>query len=371
MCFYKDTILLTPSRLYKVSDLTIGNKISIYQNTRTSAYSINSFANSLEPLYKVTFSDGSQLIVSDSHLLPTRTYNSNAAYQLKSIAELRAIVQNPSYTTRDIGYRCCYGVCSLYPSNISNEMLEVRPVDFPFDLQESNLCLLPPYWMGVLAIKGLLEQDEPQVLLTQELKNSMNSKCLGERQHFIIDKPTELESDIYSFRSLFNIRDRSQLSIDLENLGLLYSNPCNRYIHDSYLFTGFNNRLELLRGLIDAGGYINISNGGNISIKVKSEGLMKDIYFLVRSLGGYVYIEVLGNTYRLDIYLRDTPFSLSRFSLNYRPPQTIPIPPKLIKTIEVYSDNDCRAPILNGISEIGYVSKSHIGLDFNLSYIRP
>jgi hypothetical protein len=369
MCFYKDTILLTPSSLYKVSDLAISNKVLIYQNNRTSTYSITKFSNSINPLYKVTFSDGTQLIVSDSHLLPTRIYNSNNNYELKSIEYLRSVVQRSDYYVRDLNYVCCYNSCSINTTSF-NGALEVRAVDFPFELQSNNLCSLPPYWIGVITIKGILEQKEPLIKLTEELKNSMNNRCVGERQHFIIDKPSSLEEEIYSFRSLFNINKRSQLSIDLENLGLLYSNPCYRYIHKSYLFTSFNNRLEILRGIIDSGGYINVHNGGGISIKVKSEKLMKDIYFLVRSLGGYAFIETIGNSYKLDIFLRDNPFSLSKFSINYRPPSTIPIPPKLIKTIEIYSEDDCRAPIVSGISDIGYISQSYIGLDFNLSYIK-
>lgn len=58
----------------------------------------------------------------------------------------------------------------------------------------------------------------------------------------------------------------------------------DRYIPKEYLYNSIENRIELLRGLLDTDGYIDIQ--GHIHYTSKSKKLIDNVIFLVQSLGG-------------------------------------------------------------------------------------
>ena len=77
----------------------------------------------------------------------------------------------------------------------------------------------------------------------------------------------------------------------LRQLGLWGTNCYNKFIPTQYLLSSKEDRLELLRGLMDTDGYFTICKCGNKLKKiagfgVTSEQLVKDIKFLIYSLGG-------------------------------------------------------------------------------------
>jgi phosphate starvation-inducible protein PhoH and related proteins len=122
----------------------------------------------------------------------------------------------------------------------------------------------------------------------------------------------------------------------LYNLGLMYHTAAYKFIPKSYLYTGVENRLNLLRGLMDSDGTIKKSTA-ETSYTTVSEQLAIDIQELVRSLGGECTIytrdrrdeegvvcedHLIQNklvSYELSINLDTNPFFLERKAKYYRP----------------------------------------------------
>lgn len=87
-----------------------------------------------------------------------------------------------------------------------------------------------------------------------------------------------------TYTDVVNVGNNS-IKNDLVKLNLLGSNCYNKFIPKEYLYTSINNRIELLRGLLDTDGTIK-ENTGEIVFTSVSEQLIDDITELVRSLGG-------------------------------------------------------------------------------------
>lgn len=149
---------------------------------------------------------------------------------------------------------------------------------------------------------------------------------------------------------------------DLAKLNLLGCNCYNKFIPKQYLFTSVNNRIELLRGLLDTDGTIK-ENTGEIVFTSVSEQLIDDTTELVRSLGGSarkykrepnkktqilngynVVSRVPIYTLTIRFFNNDfNPFFLSRKAIRFRPTLSLhnkidnikKINPSRIKCIEI------------------------------------
>jgi len=333
---------------------------------RSASFILPTLSNTTEfkSLYRITFSDGSTLKATEDHLLKVKL-GTTSNWSLTSIAEIRDYLLKHPSSISNPGFYCCFGNCKTTSLPNSVHSIEIEPIDYPFNFSPTPLCLLPSYWIGVLTIKGILDKEEPEVVLDGELRELMNQQCQGLKQHRVIVNPNPYEM-IHQFHSDVYVDSRSQLSIDLENLGLLYSNKCNRFIHNSYLFTSSTNRIDLLRGLMDAGGYIDFRDGGVAKLRVFSPLLVENIYLLVRSLGGYVEISKLGSVWTLTIFPPPTlnPFSREGLAINYQPPNISPIPPRYINFIQPETEVLLSTCLTYNSPTALLLSKSLTGLDY-------
>lgn len=77
----------------------------------------------------------------------------------------------------------------------------------------------------------------------------------------------------------------------LQELGLHGKKSVDKFVPDDYLFSGVEDRLELLRGLLDTDGSVRAS-GTDIEYSTSSSQLAEDVVFLARSLGAIVSCNV-------------------------------------------------------------------------------
>lgn len=98
-------------------------------------------------------------------------------------------------------------------------------------------------------------------------------------------KKGESDSEIFEF--LDSDRWGNDIKNDLFNLGLYKCVALNKHIPDIYKYTSIENRLELLRGLMDTDGTIKANNRNSISFTTISERLRDDLIEICRSLGIY------------------------------------------------------------------------------------
>lgn len=75
----------------------------------------------------------------------------------------------------------------------------------------------------------------------------------------------------------------------LDRLNLLYKKSYEKFIPNIYKFSSINQRLELVRGMLDTDG--NVKTNGETIYTTTSKKLAEDLAFVIRSLGGRVFIK--------------------------------------------------------------------------------
>lgn len=122
----------------------------------------------------------------------------------------------------------------------------------------------------------------------------------------------------------------------LKALGLMGKYSHNKYVPHIYKYASIEQRLELLRGLLDTDWYIS-GKDGIIEYSTVSEQLADDVEFLVQSLGGIARRATkplyTGKTaHRINIKLNVCPFHLPRRKDLWSPATKYP-PNRIIKNI--------------------------------------
>lgn len=280
--------VLTPDGWKNILDIRVGDKICHPDGGFSTV--VNTFRPEVKNCYKMTFSDRDSVISSDDHLwLVSSKYGKKNT--IKSTIEL----------SKDLIYK------SNGKFKQNKWYIETPNIEF-------NKKTLPihPYVLGCLIGDGSLF-DTCKI-------HSMDEELI-ERVEKIY--PGKVKLDYYKgFGKCKTYRVNSLLS-KIKELGLHKHNCYNKYIPDIYKFTCKEDRIELLRGLMDTDGTCkyNSKNSSRCQYTTVSEKLALDVKDLVQSLGGLCnnHIEettCLGKTfysYKLEIRFNGlNPFHLTR-----------------------------------------------------------
>lgn len=249
-----DTDILTPNGFVKMRDIHVGSVVYDENGEKTNV--IAEFPqDELKQEYKITFNDGSYVICCKDHLWK---------YDVKSnLQHHRWKVDN----IVDILYK--YGLKKNRSFNI------YIPACKPIQFSKKDL-FIPPYLMGALLGDGGLTQ---------------NTLTFTNVEQDIIDKVNLLVSKWGVFKHRKN-KEHIQLHFvgGKNNLFKKYientfhhANSKTKFIPNEYKMSSIEDRLELIRGLIDTDGSIN--EKGHIKIGFVSEQLAKDLQFVLQSLG--------------------------------------------------------------------------------------
>lgn len=274
---------------------------------------IKVFPQGVQKIYKLTFSDGRTARATGDHLWKVR---------VKSVWRLRTTEQ----MVEDIK------IDGTLAKNLA------IPVPEPLSLNDKKTNLsLHPYALGVLLGDGHLGKE-------------YGSKHSGEIR--ITSADPEIFSRVAELVKANNVTlypTNQALSMRLGSLDkygrearkmigdlrLLGTRSDTKFIPEAYLCASINDRVELLKGLMDTDG--SIDEKGCLSYCTCSEKLAKDVQNLVRSLGGlarigtrapfctYLGERVEGKpAYNVSIRLRDAsiafhlPRKLARVNPNYQ-----------------------------------------------------
>jgi replicative DNA helicase len=136
-----------------------------------------------------------------------------------------------------------------------------------------------PYVLGVLLGDGYLSERDSVMLscsedeLLNEFIKKVNEGCVLKY------------SQKYDYRITTKKGYPNPFKTYLRELNLLGKKSDTKFIPDNYMFTSIEDRLELLRGLIDSDGYVN--KKGSIQYSSASITLINNVRDLVKSLGGH------------------------------------------------------------------------------------
>ena len=138
---------------------------------------------------------------------------------------------------------------------------------------------IDPYTLGIYLGDGCFNAYLDITTNTFSIIDKINKKYLIMSSHN--KKNTSAKSFRFSLKSL--------LAKQLTELGLRYKLSGTKFIPEICKRADYKYRIKLLEGLIDSDGFVN--KFGGIIITLKSQKLINDIIFIVRSLGGKARIK--------------------------------------------------------------------------------
>jgi replicative DNA helicase len=312
-----DSLVLTPQGYVQMGSLQPGSLVIGADGKPHRVLAV--FPQGEKQVFRVRFTDGAEVECCDEHLWFTTTRvesrRPGGEGSVKSLAEIRQ-------SMRLIGE----------PDRLNHRIPTVAPIEFA---PRADPLLLAPYLLGLLLGEGSFRNTNVRFeCIEEEDAHSRLRAVLPAQDTVSIDgiavsirrnrnEPTEhmhaLLSSIAAFeergaaplveltvnakRSL-KLTDtgrrrrvearipprgpRSQTRLALDVYGLTGLNSKEKFIPDDYLYASVQDRLDLLRGLMDTDGHVIVPGGQTVEYSASSPLLAAGVIWLVRSLGGIV-----------------------------------------------------------------------------------
>lgn len=259
-----------PNGWKRMGDIKVGDTVIAKDGTPSNVLGV--YPQGKKDMYQITFVDGRSTLCSLTHLWKVYHKNINKSYPDKphwKICETKEII-------RLLSIKNTFTYVDLIEPEITKD------IDLPID----------PYVLGVLLGDGSISSGSIVLTTDEEILLRVKEKL-----------PSSMILNIYGYKSnncsyckdariITNKNSKSELSlIDiLKNLNLYGCRSWEKYIPEEYLEdASFNQKLELLRGLLDTDGYVDgvkDTNCGSIRYCTSSFKLAKNIQYLVRFIGG-------------------------------------------------------------------------------------
>ena len=258
-----DDEILTPDGYIKFRDLKIGSEV--ISGTGDVSRVLGIFPKPQMSVYEVVFDDGSKVKCSQDHIwhVQTRDDRRRNPDRYRNV-ELKDMLKNFRVES---GKRANYSVGYVPKIDCFNE----------------KELLIDPYILGVLIGDGSLTSNNmqfsvPDNEIVDEVRNRLPSG-------YELAHPSKYGWNIKCGKNRIN--GRHGMKSMLESYGLYNKYSHEKFIPRDYLYSSYENRLSLLRGLMDTDGYVGRAGA---EYSTSSEQLAKDVCELAHSLGGYCSI---------------------------------------------------------------------------------
>lgn len=300
------TPILTPNGWIPIENVSVGDTVFSGDGTQTKITGV--FPRGPQQCFEFVFNDRTSIVCDWEHLWDVQ-FDYYRHYKLTGRKSInRHYQQWETFPTYKLLGRC--GLGKIRPGS-AFVIPRVRPIEI-----DGSPLPLDPYVLGVLLGDGCFKKGTTS--LSTADKNIIDSvKNVGIKIG-AIDRGIN-----YNLKGLNPI---------IRDLGLSGHRSWEKFIPKQYLFNSIDNRLSILRGLMDTDGDIS-KNGKTVCYSTTSKELNDGVKFLVESLGGKVVVSerfthfIYKNgkktgrlSYRLFITLKNfCPFSLSRKVERYKP----------------------------------------------------
>lgn len=337
--------VLTPSGFVCMGDIAPG--MEVISGTGNVSKVIGVYPQGKKSIYDVYFDDGSVARCSDEHLWTVKTRNDRRRGNPARTIELRQIMKNYKV---EKGKRLNYSV-EYVPQ------IEFHEKEF----------LIHPYVLGCLIGDGGLTSTGIR---------------LSTPDSDLLNKVNDLLPDGFSFKyvgkydywlsSWRNGHNENAVHKALRECGLLGCHSHEKFIPGDYLYASYEQRLWLLKGLLDTDGH---AEATYIEYVTTSARLADDIRDLVHSLGGYCsvtkkcdcgYKDESGekvpcrDAYRVLIQFsseQESPFYIQRKREAYKPKRNKLL--RFIKDIVYVGEEDCQCIYIDDPSHL-YITDDYI-----------
>lgn len=295
--------VFTPSGCTKMGDLSIGDEVLTADGTVTNVVGI--YPQGRKRAYRVTLRDGSSVKASADHLwevVRRKTWLRYEGVDSQTGKKIYVPAGPNGETTRFV-----HEVVNTMQLKKMIENNGHNVVALPIIKPAAHIKRqfpLDPYTLGVILGDGYItDSGAVQFGITSKkfgIIDKMQANGMDVHQLASYSRGGEQYADEHGYM-LYGAQDA------LRQLGLIGHKAHDKFIPEQYLYGSVEQRLELLRGLMDTDGYVydKVKPSGKhkgehtceMEYVTVSERLAKDIQQLIRSLGGRVSINVKKNVY--------------------------------------------------------------------------
>ena len=252
--------ILTPNGWVKMGDIKVGSQVMCPISGKAIEVT-EIHPQGIKENFKVTLSDGTSMECNDEHLFEVQ-------YRCWDKVNKKSIMKTKVDTLKNI--------MTDYKSD-SGKLKYYLPMTTSLEFGEKEL-LIHPYLLGVLLGDGNVTKTTPRITNTENDILEKVESLLPEGMEMVLE-------DKHTYRLVDRNKAENTLNEYLKHYNLQGKTSLEKNIPSDYMFTSSEDRLELLRGLIDTDGCIE-KNGKCIYFYTSSEQLANDVKFLVQSLGG-------------------------------------------------------------------------------------
>lgn len=312
-----DTEIPTPKGFIRMGDLKLGDEVFAQDGTVTKIIDIP--YEGTGPGYKITFTDGSEVICGPHHEWVAKS--SRERFRKTYESKYRESWDNPTYNQWKI-FETKEMALKYSPGVKNNKDKFSIPICAPVEYETKPLYL-KPYLMGLLLGDGCFSASTGQVGLTtgdKEIIESVSEETVG-----ISSKQGTSAVTVRLVQNIKSILKHYDLHGKLSD---------SKFIPRDYLESSVQHRISLLQGLMDTDG--SVTSTGICSFTTVSPQLAKDVRELVTSLGGSVTTRIrktgykkngelipCKDAYHLRLKVAFNPFKLERKRIHFVPSDTI------------------------------------------------
>ena len=236
------------------------------------------------PLYRVTFSDGAEVVCCDEHLWTVRYWGRTKWAGPR--ASRKAVY---GWVTRT---KSAAELAQWRPGQLSRRRTSI-PTTAPVDFRKVDVPI-DPYVLGCLLGDGsigrtiLLTSAEPDA----ELRNEFSSRLAS--GYFL--KRVGSSATTYMLVKKPNDKSRNQYVTALRDLGLRTCNALTKFVPEIYKVNSVDVRRAILAGLLDTDG--SVDKSGHVSFTSTSRKLADDVKYLFESLGAIATVSRYPSFYK-------------------------------------------------------------------------
>src|ERR1700733_1856627 len=294
-----DSKILTPGGWVTMRDIKVDDDVTGINGKSQKVISINNAG--IHPVYEFTFSDGTKSKCSHNHLWTVdKVWGSRGKLTL---------------TANDIYKKYIY----KSPGGQTQYIYRL-PAHDAVEFNHSYELPLHPYLIGALLGDGSLSKNGGSIKLTSNDNEIINriSKILPLNHQIKFCKKYEYRLSHINGRGCSQSGIKMTLLDSLKELRLYGCRSWEKFVPEIYMLSSIENRIELLRGLLDTDGSC---SGGRIMFGSSSKLMAEQVAELIRSLGGMATISIKPDArgyrdqYYVHINLTETgiiPFHLTR-----------------------------------------------------------
>ena len=300
-------LVATPNGFTTMGSLQVGDEVMNPDGKPTKVLEI--FEQGYKDVYQLELADGRTVRCGADHLWEVICANNNFKHKVVTTHDLMTLGLFNHTTVNGKQYN----VYKYY-------LPAIQPVQYSEKQQNIH-----PYVLGALLGDGALTKRTPKISSTDKPILDRLQELLGDGFEFKYDPTTTCEYRIVD-KERFLHKDEfkngqygvNRLHRWLEDLNLCVG--CEyKYIPDQYKFGSVEQRIELVKGLMDTDGYI--SKDGSMVFSNTSKQLIDDFVEVIRSLGllctvvrkdpasGGVYNgrAIFGTKFSYNVYIKGNP----------------------------------------------------------------